>query len=425
MAGLFAARVLSDFFEKVTIVDRDSFPESTDHRRGVPQGRHAHALLASGFQISEELFPGLKQEMLSAGGLEADPGGNGRWFLEGGCLIKSPIGYSGAMVSRPLLESTIRHKVAATENISMIPHRKVSGLIADNGRVVGLATDGGDLRADLVVDASGRGSQAPKWLESLGFSKPAEEQVKVDLAYTTRLFRRRPTDLDGDKFAVIPPTPEGKRGGVMLAQEGDRWIVTLFGHFGQNAPVEMPGYVDFARSLPAPYIYETIRDAEPLGDACTFRFPASSRRFYEKLGRFPEGFLVFGDAICSFNPIYGQGMSVAALESNALREELGKGQTGMALRFFKRAAKVIETGGPRSVAANLINWYIAKLHRSAHCDPVTAMAFVRVAQLLDEPSSIMTPRVAWRVLCGNIGQLADTPVFRRLAKRNVSPEQAL
>jgi 2-polyprenyl-6-methoxyphenol hydroxylase-like FAD-dependent oxidoreductase len=181
----------------------------------------------------------------------------------------------------------------------------------------------------------------PQWLEQMGFDPPVEERVDVRLAYTTRLFRRRATDLKGDHGTVIAPTPDGKRGGVMLAQEDDRWTVTLIAHFQPAAPEELNGFIEYSRTLPAPYIYDVIRNADPLGDGHSSRFPASVRRHYERMRRFPEGLLVFGDAISSFNPIYGQGMSVACLQAIALDEVLRAGPADLARRFFARAASVV------------------------------------------------------------------------------------
>jgi hypothetical protein len=241
--------------------------------------------------------------------------------------------------------------------------------------------------------------------------------VEVALAYTTSFFRRRVEDLNGDGAALVPPTPEGKRGGVMLAQEGDRWTLTLIGHFGQAAPPELEGFIEYARTLPAPFIYDVIRNAEPLGDPVSARFPASVRRRYEKLRRFPEGYLVFGDAISSFNPIYGQGMSASALEAVELGKILAESTNNLAIRFFQRAAKVVdmpwaiavgndlrmkETVGPRNAGTSIINWYMSKLHHAAHHDPVPALAFHLVGNLLAPPPSVMHPRVAWRVLLGNL-----------------------
>jgi hypothetical protein len=203
----------------------------------------------------------------------------------------------------------------------------------------------------------------------------------------------------------------------MLAQEGNRWTVTLIAHFGNYAPPELAGFIEFARTLPAPYIYEVIRNAEPVSEPASARFPASLRHRYEDLERFPEGYLVFGDAISSFNPIYGQGMSVAALEAVELDKTLAAGSADLAPRFFARAAKVVdipwsiaagndlrmpEATGPRNAAVKLINWYMAKLHKAAHHDPVTALAFHKVANLLAPPQSVMHPRVSMRVLRGNM-----------------------
>ncbi len=271
--------------------------------------------------------------------------------------------------------------------------------------------------ADLVMDATGRASQSPQWLEAIGYPKPAEERLEIALGYTTRIFRRQASDLDGDLSVVIPQASGGKRGGVILAQEGDRWTVTLFSHFGEYPPTELNGFIEYSKTLPAPYIYEVVRHAEPLCDGAMMRFPASVRRLYERLGRFPAGFLVIGDAISSFNPIYGQGMSCAALQAMELRKVLTRGTGNLAHRFFAKAAKVVdtpwslvvandlrmpETKGPRNVAKSLINWYISKLHRAAHRDPAATEAFLRVSNLLAPPPSVLHPSIVMRVLRGNL-----------------------
>jgi 2-polyprenyl-6-methoxyphenol hydroxylase-like FAD-dependent oxidoreductase len=419
MAGLMCARILSDHYSEVTVVERDSFPPVGEQRRGVPQGRHTHGLLASGRNVLEDLFPGLSQELLDAGAVPGDLAKDCRWFNEGSCLCKFKSGLVGLLMSRPFLEGRVRARLLALPNVRSRDNTTVDGLAAtaDHSRVTGIKVGAEVISADLVVDTTGRGSHSPQWLEQMGYAKPAEERVEVALAYTTRLFRRRVQELDGDGAVIMPPTPQGKRGGVMLAQEGDRWTVTLIGHFGQSAPAELEGFIEYARTLPGPYIYEVVRNAEPLGDASSARFPASTRRRYEKLERFPEGYLVFGDAISSFNPIYGQGMSAAALESLQLAEVLSQGTADLARRFFRRAAKVVdipwsiavgndlrmpETIGPRNAGVNIINWYMSRLHRAAHHDPIPAMAFHRVGNLLAPPPSVMHPRVAIRVLWGNL-----------------------
>jgi 2-polyprenyl-6-methoxyphenol hydroxylase-like FAD-dependent oxidoreductase len=419
MGGLLATRVLTDHYDRVTLVERDVFPATGENRRGVPQGRHTHGLLASGSQVLERLFPGISEELIAGGAASGDIVGKGRWFNEGACHKQFSSGLVGLLMSRPFLEGTVRERVRQLHNIQIRENCTVDGLSSsgDNLRVTGITIVGEVLAADLVVDATGRGSHSPPWLEALGYQKPAEERVEIALGYTTRCFRRRSADLNGDVAVIIAPTPHGKQGGVMLAQEGDRWTVTLTSHFGNYAPLELEGFIEFARNLPAPYIHEVIRNAEPLGDAVSARFPASVRRRYEKLDRFPEGYLVFGDAISSFNPIYGQGMSASALESEQLAATLAEGSANLAKRFFARAAKVVdipwaiaagndlrmpEAVGPRNAGVKFINWYMAKLHRAAHHDEVPALAFHKVANLLAPPPSVMAPRIAARVLLGNL-----------------------
>ena len=421
MAGLLATRVLSDHFEQVTVIERDAFPPAGEHRRGVPQGRHTHGLLASGKQVLENLFPGISQELIDGGAVRGDLAHDSRWFLEGASLCKFTSDLGGLLLSRPFLEGKVRRHLTSLPNVRTHEGCDVEGLATtiDQRRVTGIKTAGQILTADLVVDATGRGSHSPQWLEAMGFAKPPEERVEIALGYTTRLFRRSLLDLDGDGAALIPPTPETKRAGVMLAQEGDRWTVTLVSYFGNYAPSELEGFIEFARNLPAPFIYDVIRHAEPISEPASARFPASVRRRYEKLDRFPDGFLVFGDAISSFNPMYGQGMSVASLEAVALAETLAQGPSDLARRFFRRAAKVVDipwsivvggdlripgTIGPRNAAVNFVNWYMAKLHKAAHHDPVVALAFHKVGNLLTAPPSVMHPRIAARVLWGNLRQ---------------------
>jgi len=426
MAGLLAARVLSEHFQKVTLVERDSFPDRDENRRGVPQGRHTHGLLASGRQVIERLFPGISDDLIRRGAVPADIVRDSRWFMEGGYHVKFISGLDGLLMSRPFLECTVRRFLQRLPNVETRDNFSVDGLSStvDKGRVTGIKAGGESLWADLVVDTTGRGSHSPRWLEAMGYRKPAEEKVEIALSYTTRFFRRRKEDLDGDLAAIIAPTPSSKRGGVILAQEGDRWTVTLLSHFAAGAPPELPGFIDFAAKLPASFIHEIVRRAEPLGDPSITRFPASTRRRYEKLNRFPAGYLVFGDAISSFNPIYGQGMSVAALEAEQLGATLAGGESDVWRPFFTRAAKVIDipwsiavgndlrmpevTGLSKNPAINMINWYMSKLHKAAHRDPVASLAFHNVANLLAPPRSVLKPAIVARVLAKNLRPHAAT-----------------
>jgi 2-polyprenyl-6-methoxyphenol hydroxylase-like FAD-dependent oxidoreductase len=419
VSGLLAARVLSAHYQRVTLIERDRFPVISEQRRGVPQGRHTHGLLASGRDVLEKLFPGIGDRLIGAGAISTDIIECARWFMQGGCLARCRSGLNGILQTRPLLEGVVREEVRRLQNVEFRDNCQVEGLEAtpDRASVTGVRVSGEVIPADLVVDTTGRGSDSAQWLEELGYSRPEEERVEIALAYTTRFFRRRPSQLNGDVVVIIPPTPTGKRGGVMLAQEGDRWTVTLISHFCPAAPLDLPGFIEFTRTLPAPYIHEVVHESEPVGEAASARFPHSLRRRYERLGRFPAGYLVFGDAISSFNPIYGQGMSVAALEAMELDTVLASGAAPVAPAFFQRAARVIdipwsiavgndlqmpETVGPRNLGVKFINWYLTKLQRAAHHDPALAVAFHRVGNLLAPPPSLMGPANVARVLWGNV-----------------------
>ncbi|HEY3738498.1 MAG TPA: hypothetical protein VGL53_01580 [Bryobacteraceae bacterium] len=435
MGGLLAARVLADHFETVTLIDRDLFPDSPEHRRGVPQSRHTHGLLASGRRALERFFPGFSQEMLDAGALSGDMIASSKWFFEGGLFAKFPSELTGFLLSRPLIEYLVRKRVRSIPNVKFMEGTIVTGLlpsaIQGNARVAGVRLEDRELKADLVVDASGRASDSLDWLESLGYEKPPIERVEIGLGYTTRLFRRRSQESDGDIAVVIPANRAATKGGVMLAQEGDRWTVTLFSYFKDYAPSDIEGFREYARHLPYREIYNVIRDAEPIGEPYTARFPASVRKHYEHLDRFPQGFLAFGDSISSFNPTFGQGMSTAALEAVELDEALRAGLSGLAPRFFKKAAKVIDipwtvsvgadlnlpcTRGPRNAGVRFINWYVSKLHKAAHREEAAALAFQMVANMLAPPPSILHPKVVWKVFKGNVFARRERPAALRTSK---------
>ena len=432
MAGLLAARVLADAYAQVTVIDRDELSETPMHRRGVPHGRHIHGLLARGQQALEELFPGLTAELVAHGVPTGDMLADTRLYLSGHRLRQAHTGLVVLCASRPVLEGHVRARVRALPNLIFLDRCDIVGLAAtpDGRRVAGVRVlrraDGSAERvlgADLVVDATGRGSRTPVWLEALGYSRPQEDQVRIGLGYATRTYRLPPDALGGDLAVLQAATPQHPRTGALQVLEGDRWLLTLGGILGDHPPTDPDGFLDFARSLQFPDIYQTVRDAEPLDDPVPFRFPASVRYRYERLDRFPDGLLVVGDAVSSFNPVYGQGMSVAALEALALRRHLGRGLQPQPRRFFHDLARVVDVPwdmaaggdlvfpgvqGRRTLKGRLVNAYIARLHAAAAHDANLANAFVKVAGLVAPPQSLLRPGVALRVLRAGARPVAAT-----------------
>lgn len=427
MGGLLAARVLADFYATVTVVERDVFPAAGEPRKGVPQGQQPHGLHARGRMVLEQLFPGLTETMVAQGGILLDISHDFRWFANGGFHQPTRSGLEGLLVTRPRLEAGILARVQALPNVRIIEHCDVPGLLAspDRARVTGVRLARKDgaaeelLEADLVVDATGRGSRSPAWLAALGYERPEEERVEVDMGYTSRHYRREPGQLPGlQGFAIAGAPPDG-RNGVVLATERGTWSVTLAGYNGDFAPLDDAGFLAFARTMPTPELYNLIKDAEPVSAPLAYRFKANQRRHYERLARFPEGLLVFADALCSFNPVYAQGMTVAANEAIALQECLAGGANGLARRFFAAATPIIDAPwqlacgndrelphvqGERGAMDRFMSWYIAKLHLAAQSDAALSVTFLEVVNMMAPAPRLLHPAVALRVLAGNIAQ---------------------
>lgn len=428
MAGLLAAHVLTDHFERVTLVERDELPDTAEQRKGVPQGRHIHALLVKGEQIMSNLFPGLADDLIAAGAVQFDFCRDLLWFQSGGYKARFPGGIMGLALSRPLLESHIRRRLLARQNITCLTQYTAAGLIAteDNQRITGVSLrlphgeKGIDaLTADLIVDATGRGSRSPQWLEALGYARPAESVVQIQHAYASRIYRRDQALLpDALSVMTAPMPPDGMRAGALAPLEGERWMATLGGWTGDHPPTDEPGFLEYARSLPTQDIYQVISRAEPLSDIVIHKMPANLRRHYEKMKQFPKGYLVMGDAVSSFNPAYGQGMTVSAMEAELLEECLHKAPSpshldNLAPAFFKEAAKIVEGAwslavredfrfpgvtGPKPPATELINRYVTRFHQTTFHDQETAYAFFQVMNLIQPPTLLFHPRIVWRVI---------------------------
>ncbi|OHV62982.1 hypothetical protein [Pseudofrankia sp. BMG5.36] len=414
-AGLLAARVLSEEFDRVTIVERDPTP-SDEYRRGAPQGRHLHGLLERGRQILDEFYPGFTEELVDRGAPTTEVLVGSRWYFAGRRAWPRPTGLTTVLASRPLLETVLRERTMALPGVHLMLGVSAVGLVVEpvaggagrgQARVIGARVtagadappDGvpGTIEADIVVDATGWGTRAPHWLAALGLAHPPEERFEVDLGYASRLYRREPGHLGGDLSVIMAAVPR-TRGGGAIALDSDRWHVTLAGMLGDHPPIDPAGFEAFSATLPGPEIHDLIRTAVPLTDPVPHRFAASARRRYELLPTAPDGFVAFGDALCSLNPLYALGMTVTAQQALALRASMAGGAgragrvDGLARRFHRRAAAVIDiawtmtTGsdlrypavaGRRDARTRLVNAYVARAQVAAHRDPAVALALVR------------------------------------------------
>ena len=417
IAGLLAARTLGDHFDRVTLLDRDDLPGTPAARGGVPQGRHTHGLLAEGRRIIEEMFPGSTEDLVRRGGRIGDPGRSGTWCFTPRPLASCDTGLQMLLVGRPLLEWYVRERLVARAGVELRDDTSVLDLAfsADERRVVGVVVqdrDGGSTRlvpADLVVDASGRNSRTPEWLERRGYRPPEEEVRRVDKRYTT--FRLREAGDGSTPLAVaVSAQPGIPRGGIMLAEEGGLRVVSLIGRGGVTPPVDWPDFAAWAGTLSSSALARTIGGLTPVDDGATYRFPANRRRHYDRLTAFPAGLLVTGDALCAFDPVYGQGMTVAAIEAVALDRCLSDPGPDLAAQFHAAAARAIETpwtiavgdtpaeDGTTSLRQRVMSTYLARLLRAACTDATLATTFIRVAHLADGPQRLLRPAVVARVL---------------------------
>jgi 2-polyprenyl-6-methoxyphenol hydroxylase-like FAD-dependent oxidoreductase len=439
MAGLLAARVLAEFYETVTIVERDRLPDKVAQRRGVPQGRHFHILSVGGSRIVGWLFPGLPDDLVAAGATVCDDGNLSRVSIRvGGHELNRSGRFSDpkAVVmhfySRPLLESHVRQRVRAIPNVVVLDGHDVAGPIAaQHNRITGVRVvhrgTGAEavLDAELVVDAMGRGARTSALLDDLGYGRPVEHNAVMHGSYSSQLLRI-PDGMITEKLIFVFPDSKRATGGALSAYENGTWMLSVGCRDGHEPPDHLAGLISSFAQFAAPAVVAALRAGEPLGEVCVMRHRGVWRR-YDKMPAFPAGLLVFGDAICSLNPIYGQGMTMAALEAVVLRDRLLNGDADLSGQFFPAAAKLIgpvwasnqandlylsKADGRHSISQRLLTWRIDKVLTAAENDARLTEKLFRVAQFVEPQSALLRPSFMVRVLAG----------VRPRARRQVQPE---
>lgn len=421
LAGLLAARALAQRFARVTVVERDELPDTGPaFRPGVPQSRHVHVLWSRGLEVMEGLLPGVTRELLAAGAALMESPRDFLWLSPADWF--QPVPGSRILVgSRELIDWTVRREVLRDERITVRAGSTATGLVAgaDGSSVAGVRLrEGGPLPARFVVDATGRTSRAPAWLAALGHPAPVTTRYDSRLGYSSRYYDIPPDPARRWQGMYVQGRPDSPRGGVLVPLDDGRWLATLIGNGEHAPPTGDEEFLEYTRSLRTPALYEALRDAKPLSSPAGFRSTANEWRHYERLDRWPAGFVVLGDAACRFNPVYGHGMTVAALAA----DELATAVRGLAPREIAAAARRIQRrtaaaadvawqiatsedmrypeteGPPPDRATRVMQAYMSRVIVGANADPEISRPFFGVLSLSASPNTLLSPGTVIRVL---------------------------
>jgi 2-polyprenyl-6-methoxyphenol hydroxylase-like FAD-dependent oxidoreductase len=417
IAGLLASRILSDHFAKVTVVERDDLPNTPTPRRAVPQEYHVHLLLQRGKRIIEDLFPGLMAELEAQGALVADLSHDVKCFQAGRWKGRWKTGITAHYCTRTLLEYVLRRRVRAIPSVQLFDRSEAQPVFL-GPEVIGakiIAIGGSDRfeRTDLVVDASGRGSKSAHWLKDAGLTDVPTEEIITKLGYVSAPFLPSTgTPRDWKVLLCLPRLPQDKRMAVISPVEGGRWMVTAGAWFDQQPEPDHRGLLNYLRALPVPDLFEAVQSASPLDQPRRFRMLGGLRRRYDLVSRWPSGYLVIGDAVCSINPIYSQGMSVSALQAEAMGkaialhgDDLGAVQRAICAAVetpWQQAAAVehrFDGIGPApGLAERLKRRYFDRLAELSHTDPFVAMTMLKVNNLIAPADSLTCPDMVLRAI---------------------------
>lgn len=429
LAGVLAAAALSTVVDEVVLWDRDDLPDGPEHRKGLPQGLHAHLLMAGGLEAMEALVPGvsIRERLLAAGAREVSLAsgmvslGTEGWFRR----WRGP-GPRMLSCSRALLDWVVRDAVLAHTAVRLRKGQVVE-LAGDRRRIEGVrvSTPDGDedLHADFVVDASGRGSRVSGWLRAVGVTDVRERTVDAGLVNATRIYRI-PEGAEDFPVTVLNADPYGSRpgrSGMVLPIEGGRWMASLAGTRGGEPPSDPDAFLRYALELPHPLVGRLISGAEPLTGVHVSRSTSNHRRYAEKARHWPERFVVLGDALAGFNPAYGQGMSVAALGARVLARELGRtgvDEPGLARRVQRGVAGVVEAawtlavgqdiwfpgtrGGSPGLPDRLVMRYTRRMIRATTGSYSAATAVWDVTSMTAGPTRLLRPRAVLAAAVGPV-----------------------
>lgn len=432
MAGLLAARVASEFYESVTVVDRDRLPDQPVHRRGVPQGRHLHSFLSRGTGILGELFPGILDDLAAAGAVvidNADLSGRyariGRHELNRTGRLADPRALAVYSASRPFVEFHLRRRVDKLGNVAFLDGHEAVAPVVACGIVSGVRITNRrnrltqNLHADLLIDATGRAARTTEFIAGHGFGCVPQQRLDAKWGYSSQLLRIPPGRI-ADRFVFIDQG-RAEPGLLMVAYEQDTWMLSVARHGDYGSPpADFTAMLAAAKQILPPAVMAALREATPVGDIAVSRDTGALWHRYDRMPRFPAGLVVIGDGLCRLNPLHGQGMTMAALEALALRDCLRQHGPDLPHRFFRAAADQIApiwamnaahdspSDRRHPVRHRLNRWFADAAATAASRDIAVTERFLRVRNLLDPPSRLRDPVLLWRILRANLPAAGKT-----------------
>ena len=423
---MFAARVLSETFDRVTILERDAISGTLEGRPGLPQARHLPALLPRGRRILERWFPGITSEFQAAGAEILDVANDIAWLTPQGWGVRFPSKFEALTLTRDLLDWVVRRRLMELPNVKLLHGCEVKGLRARADLIegvnlnfraenrIGASTD--FLRSEFVVVATGRNSSVSNWLREIGQPEPETSRVDGHVGYASRMFRRPSQSQSAWRALFIQAAPPAtKRAGILFPVEGNRWLVTLQGGDRDYPPAEETGFLEFARTLRSPLLFEAIKDAEPVTPISSYRATQNKLQNYERLKSWPERLIVLGDAACAFNPVYGQGITTAALAAEDLQRRFRQSCSRFGACHFQRPLAKINRapwmlatsedlryagveGAAASPGVKFMHKYMNNVLRCATRSKTVRKRFLEVQGMLKSPATILRPFVVALVL---------------------------
>lgn len=428
MAGKLAAQVLSNFFDEVVVIEKDSKPESPSVRKGVPQSAHPHVLLRKGAELLEQLFPGILDELIHNGSVVFDFMKDVHWEHHGRKKVQAEGDFRQLCQSRPFLEWFIQKRQEQLPNVHVLYKAKADDFLWDQeGKaVIGLLLKKSDsqsseeLYSELVIDATGPAAFFKEAFKKCSNPVPKEETIHIQLSYTSQKIKWQQSNCDSWRALLLyPQPPQIQRGGVLYPIEMGEWMVSLFGYGEDEAPLNEEGFKGFAKSLPNQELFNALVQAQPVSELQRYRVSSQYRRRFDQMNRPPGGIIVIGDALCRFDPVFGQGMTASALSAVALQKVLetsnlnAMGSSLFSKKVYKKIMASLaplwlmvisedfmyrNTQGKRPFGLSVLQGYMKAIYRLTESDASVYQTFSRVLHLLDSPFKLFHPRILVKVL---------------------------